>query len=107
MYCYIIGHDRPDLRYLNKYVKDEAFSKWHDLGLELLKQKDVGKLNQIRYSNHTDISEHCKQMFQLWLERYPDATWEHLIQALREVELNELASKIDGMLQITEGIKAS
>ena len=107
MHCYIIGHDRPELRYLNRYVKDEASSKWHDLGLELLNQEDLGKLNQIQSSSHTDISERCKEMFQLWLERYPDATWEHLIQALRVVKLYQLASKIDGMLQITEGIKAS
>ena len=42
-------------------------------------------------------------MFQLWLERCPDATWEHLIQALREVGFNQLASKFYQMLQRAEG----
>ena len=101
---YITVYDCPALRYLNKYVKEEACIKWHDLGLELLEPEDGGKLNVIQYSNHRDVSECCQQMFQLWLENCPDATWEHLIQALREVGLNQLAFKINGMLERTEGI---
>ena len=104
MYTYIIDRDCPALKYLNKYVKEEACIKWHDLGLELLEPEDEGKLNEIQCSSHRDVSECCKQMFQLWLGGCPDATWEHLIQALRGVGLNQLASKIDGMLQRTEGI---
>ena len=75
------------------------------MGLELLEPEDEVKLNEIQYSGHRDISERCKQMFQLWLERCPDTTWEHLIQALREVGLNQLASnyKIHHMLQTPEG----
>ena len=42
-------------------------------------------------------------MFQLWLEKCPDATWEHLIQALREVGLIQLTTKIEYMLQREEG----
>ena len=99
-----IDRDRPALKYLNKYVKEEASVKWHDLGLELLDPKDEGKLNEIQYSGHRDVSARCKQMFQLWLERCPDATWEHLIQALKEVELNHLAAKICWMLQSPKGI---
>ena len=99
-----IAHDRPALKYLNKYVKEEASIKWHDLGLELLEPEDERKLNEIQYSSHRDVSERCKQMFQLWLERCPDATWEHLIQALREVGLNHLATTIFLMLQSPEGI---
>ena len=37
----------------------------------------------------------CTKMLQLWLERQPDATWEQLIQALKEVEMNELGSTIE------------
>ena len=101
----VIDRDRPALKYLNtdKYVKEEASIKWHDLGLELLEPEDEGKLNEIQYSSHRDVSERCKQMFQLWLEKCPDATWEHLIQALREVGLNRLACKIHQMLQRAEG----
>ena len=43
-------------------------------------------------------------MFQFWLQKCPDATWNQLIQALRGVRLNQLASKIDDLLlQRTEG----
>ena len=36
----------------------------------------------------------CTKMLQLWLERQPDATWEQLIQALQEIEMNELATRV-------------
>ena len=71
---YVIDRDHPALKYLNKYVKEEACINWHDLGLELLEPEDKGKLNEIQYSSHRDVSECCKQMFQLWLEKCPDAT---------------------------------
>ena len=74
------------------------------MGLELLEPEDEGKLDEIKYSSHRDVSEQCKQMFQLWFERCPDATWGHLILALKEVGLIQLATKIKGMLQSTEGI---
>ena len=77
------------------------------MGLELLEPEDEADLNQIQHGSHRDVSECCKQMFRLWLERCPDATWEHLIQVLREVGLNHLATKIDGMLQKTESILAT
>ena len=40
-------------------------------------------------------------MFQLWLRKCSTATWDQLIQALREVDLNNLATKIEGMLRDT------
>ena len=41
-------------------------------------------------------------MFQLWLEKCSDASWSQLIQALKEVDLNSLASKIEAMLMPME-----
>ena len=73
------------------------------MGLELLEPEDEGKLNKIQSSSHKDVSARCKLMFQLWLETCPNATWGHLIQAVREVGLNQLAYKIKRMLQSTEG----
>ena len=101
---YVTVYDCPAPRYLNRYVKEEACIKWYDLGLELLEPEDGGKLNVILHSNHRDLRECCRQMFQLWLQNCPDATWEHLIQALREVRLNRLASKIYHMLQRAESM---
>ena len=48
-----------------------------------------------------DASKCCKEMFQLWLRKCSTATWDQLIQALREVDLNNLATKIEGMLRDT------
>ena len=93
-----IGHDRPALKLLNKYVRKGVSSKWHDLGLELLEQEDEEKLNEIESSNPNDVSKCCKDMFQLWLRKCTNATWNQLIQALKEVELNNLATTIERML---------
>ena len=92
------GHDRPALKLLNKHVRKGVSSKWHDLGLELLEQEDEEKLNEIKINNPSDVGECCKEMFQLWLRKCTDATWNQLIQALKEVELNNLATTIEGML---------
>ena len=43
-------------------------------------------------------------MFQLWLRKCTNATWNQLIQALKEVELNNLATTIEGMLTPAEEI---
>ena len=92
------GHDRPALKLLNKHVRKEVSSKWHDLGLELLEQEDEERLNEIESNNPNDVSKCCKEMFQLWLRKCTNATWNQLIQALKEVELNNLAITIEGML---------
>ena len=98
------GHDRPALKLLNKHVRKEVSSKWHDLGLELLEQEDEERLNEIKINNPSDVGECCKEMFQLWLRKCTNATWKQLIQALKEVELNNLATTIEGMLMPTEEI---
>ena len=73
------------------------------MGLELLEQEDEEKLNEIQCSNQGNASEGCKQMFQLWLQKCADATWNHLIQALQEIGLKQLANKVHLMLRRTEG----
>ena len=96
------GCDRPALKLLNKHVRKHIPSvKWHDLGLELLEQEDEETLNQIKANYPNDVSECCKEMFQLWLSKCATATWNQLIQALREVDLNNLATTIEGLLKNT------
>ena len=70
----------------------------HNLDLELLEQEDEGIFNEIETNNPSDVGKCCKEMFQLWLRKCSTATWHQLIQALREVDLNSLATKIEGML---------
>ena len=100
------GNNRPTLKLLNKLVKRSVTTKWYDLGVELLAEEDVQALDEIQRNNPRDVSTCCTKMFQLWLERQPDASWRQLIQALREpnIELNELADTIEQKLvSINEG----
>ena len=97
-----IGYDRPALKLLNKHVRKDISFKWYDLGLELLEQEDEEKLYKIKCNNPSNVDECCTEMFQLWLRKCTNATWNQLIQALKEVELNNLAAKIDGMLIPTD-----
>ena len=95
------GCDRPALKLLNKHVRKHVSSKWYDLGLELLEQEDEETLNEIEINHSNDASKCCLQMFQLWLKKCTTATWNQLIKALREVDLNNLATTIEGMLMDT------
>ena len=42
---------------------------------------------------------YCERMFDMWLERTPQASWKQLIEALKEVQLNQLASELEESLQ--------
>ena len=95
-----VGTDRPALKYLNKYVKADIASEWHDIGVELLDVEDESVLNAIKNNFPGDVNKCTAEMLQLWLARRPEASWNCLIEALREpnIKLNTLATKIEGML---------
>ena len=82
-------------------MRKHVSSKWYDLGLELLEQEDKETLNEIKINHSNDVNKCCLQMFQLWLNKCTTATWNQLIKALREVNLNNLATTIEGMLMHT------
>ena len=96
-----VGHHRPSLKYLNRYVRGSVGSKWHDLGIELLDPDDVEELDNIKAQYPLDLSECCKAMFQLWLRKKSNASWNQLIESLRQpgIELDTLASKVEQLLQ--------
>ena len=101
----LVGKNRPTLKLLNKF-KDSIGEKWYDLGIELLDDKDCCKLDQIRVNYPKDVSTCCTQMFKLWLEKQPSASWNQLIEALREhnIGMDELATKIEAKIKsINEG----
>ena len=68
----------------------------------MLEQKDEGNLKEIKANYPNDVSQCCTEMFQLWLRKTSKPTWDQLIHALKEVELNRIADKIEGMLMVTE-----
>jgi len=90
---YITGNNRPTLKLLDKLVKPHV-TKWYDLGIELLEVEDLKTLDKIRIDCPRDADACCTRMFQLWLDRQPEASWRQLIQALRELKMNELAGTI-------------
>ena len=96
--CAYVGHDKPSLKFLNRYVRDPVGAKWHDLGIELL-DPDVEGLDAIEAEHRSGLSK-CTKMFQLWLKKQPTASWNQLIEALRQrgIELGTLASNIEEML---------
>ena len=68
--------------------------------MELFHKDDITQLDTIEASHPGDAETCCKKMLKLWVEKYPEATWNDLIESLKApgVELRETASKIEGML---------
>ena len=99
-----IGTERPALKYLNNYVRIDVGKKWYDLGVQLLDQEDEETLSTIEANYRGDIDKCVTEMFRLWTQRKPEASWNNLIDALRQpgVKLDALAKNIEDML--CEGI---
>ena len=92
----------PDDKYLNKYVRGKVCAagtnKWRDLGIVLMGQDAVTDLDMIRVDYPYNVKECCSRMFTEWHQRTPKASWKQLIEALKEVELTQLASEIEELL---------
>ena len=92
------GTDCPSLRHLHRFKK-EISKNWFDLGVELINDS-VNELNNLQEDFPKDAGKCCSKMFQLWLKKSNNATWNQLIEALRvpNIEMFELANKIESML---------
>ena len=107
MYLFILPvNDCPDDKYLNKYVGGKVCAddtnKWRDLGIVLMGQNAATRLDVIRIDYPYNAEKCCSIMFTVWLERTPKASWKQLIEALKEVQLNQLASELEESLQPAE-----
>ena len=73
--------------------------KWHDLGVDLLEDDSIENLNKIKCDKQ-DINTCCTEMFQLWLSKQFTASWNQLIDSLRQphISLGTLAIEIEQML---------
>ena len=83
---------------LSKHVLPIVATKWYDLGLELLDPKHERALDIIEENFTCDVERCCRKMFSKWLETCDDASWAHLIEAVRTIELNEVASNIEQLV---------
>ena len=97
--------DRPEIKYLNEHVKQRVCAsgseKWFELGTELLDKKHIAALSAVK-SDVTECTARCSKMFELWLERQPEASWRHLIRALQQIHMNTLASDIEKLFSIEQ-----
>ena len=72
--------------------------KWHDLGVELL--DDYDGVDTIEANYPADHNKCCTKMFHLWLKNQPAASWNQLIEALRQpsIGLSTVAASIEQSL---------
>ena len=71
---------------------------WRDLGIELMGQEGVAKLDEIKANHGRNVTTCCLEMFIVWRQRQPKANWNQLMRALKEVKLNTLADEIRKLL---------
>ena len=63
----------------------------------LLEEKQEAYLKTIKTIHSGDAKECCFDMLQYWMRTHPEATWDHLVTALKSpgVELIAVASAIE------------
>ena len=67
-------------------------TKWHVLGPELLVNNNV--MQDIEANHCSDVSTCCRVMFEKWLEKTPDASWDELVTALNDIDMKTAADFI-------------
>ena len=88
-----IAASRPTIKQLNRFVIPRVAPNWYNLGLELLSGDEARTLN----SYNGSIQKRCSQVFRVWLERNPKADWYQLVEALKNVQLNDVAGDLRNM----------
>jgi len=63
-----------------------------------LDPKYENELNTIEADTNNNAATSCRRMFTKWLNTEELASWDKLIKALRTIQLNNLASKIERLL---------
>ena len=93
--------DVPARKHINAHVRPLIADVWYDLGLQLLDPEDETKLDTIKYNNPVNANAACTEMFSLWLQKNPSASWNILISTIKGpgVEKHDVAHKIEQMLQ--------
>ena len=103
---YPAASECPEDKYLNRHVVNEVAAAcayhpdiWRDLGIELLGQDGRADLDVIK-ANHSDkVTKCCSAMLTLWRQRQTNASWSQLIEALKQLKLNRVATEIEKLLK--------
>ena len=95
-----IDHNPPTLRLLQNIMTADitGFStKWHELGLQLLEERNsCSVLNEIEHDYPNNANKCCIKVFEKWLNQQPDASWDQLLTALNDINMNRAAEQIKG-----------
>ena len=71
----------------------EAVSScWKELALEVdFPYETINRINK----DHDNIKDKCYDMFNTWLQRSPNACWCHIVNALKQCKMLQLAKDIE------------
>ena len=95
LFVILKGSDRPTQKEINNLgIRDGVATEWHDLGVELLPDDLQVQLDIIGSNKSTNVKACSTQMFQYWLQVDTTASWNKLIDALREIKKYQLAETI-------------
>ena len=89
-----VGSDKPTLKLFNHHIRATIAPHWYDLGVELLKEGSVDRLNIIKSDHLQSVEKCCTEMFMYWLRVDKEASWNKLINALQRLGQNTLAANI-------------
>ena len=79
-----------------------SVTDWHGLGRQL--GLTMSRLRGVEVTYHMHGVERMKaEMFDVWLRRFPNASWTDLITALREMGLDSVASNVRAVYSPTSG----
>ena len=87
--------DRPTIPQLVDVMRIENIeitTKWYELGLKLVDSNEVLKV--IETDNPHNTNTCCRVMFQKWLEKTPNASWNQLVTALDDIKMNTAADAV-------------
>ena len=74
---------------------DRIAPNWYQVGAVLLEEEQEGQLRLIEAQYVNDVTKCCFAMLQFWMSTHPEATWHHLVIALKSPGVNLAAVAYD------------
>ena len=77
-----VANTKPSTKKLLSLVIPHVAKKWYELGAVLLSEEQEDELQIIKADFGSDICTCCLEMFLVWKQSHPGASWYDLIEAL-------------------------
>ena len=84
---------------MNDHVVRNVAAKWRELGVQLLQSDQTHELDIIAANHPQDVVRCCQCVLEKWRETNVGATWNHLTKALKQIQLDYLASELENKLK--------